>query len=153
MTGGCVVVVYAVHPNPIVRQTAKEVLTGIDRVHLIDPPEYVGFVDLMRRCHLILTDSGGIQEEAPSLGKPVLVMRRTTERTEGLAAGCSELVGTDAVHIAARAAALLSDADAYRSMVAAANPYGDGRAAARIRQGLSCYFGLTRRRPRDFAAQ
>jgi UDP-N-acetylglucosamine 2-epimerase (non-hydrolysing) len=145
-----VFIVYAVHPNPVVRQTVEETLSGVDSVRLIDPPGYVEFVDLMKRCHLILTDSGGIQEEAPSLGKPVLVMRRTTERTEGVSAGCSELVGTDPEHIVQRASALLSDPDAYQAMVAAANPYGDGKAASRIRQALSYHFGLSRRRPRDF---
>ncbi len=145
-----VVLVYAVHPNPVVGNTAKEVLAGVERVHLIPPPDYADFVDLMRRSHLILTDSGGIQEEAPSLGKPVLVMRRTTERMEGVKAGCAELVGPERKQIVARASALLTDRRRYRRMSRKRNPYGDGRAARRIRAGLAYYFGLTRRRPADF---
>lgn len=145
-----VVIVYAVHPNPVVSDTAREVLADQDRVHLIPPPDYVPFVDLMKRSYLILTDSGGIQEEGPSLGKPILVMRRTTERTEGVDAGCSELVGPDRARIVARASALLEDEDAYRAMVSSGNPYGDGKAAARIRRALAYHFGLTRRRPADF---
>lgn len=147
-----IVVVYAVHPNPVVRETAGEVLRGVERVHLIGPPEYIGFVDLMKRCYLILTDSGGIQEEAPSLGKPVLVLRRTTERTEGVEAGCSELVGTERARIVERASALLSDPAEYDAMVAKHNPYGDGKAARRIRRALAYHFGLDRRRPPDFGA-
>jgi UDP-N-acetylglucosamine 2-epimerase (non-hydrolysing) len=145
-----VVVIYAVHPNPIVREAARQTLSGCDRVHLIEPPDYASFVDLMKRCYLILTDSGGIQEEAPSLGKPVLVMRRTTERVEGVEAGCSDLVGTDKARIVARAARLLTDRRAYRAMVRRANPYGDGKASSRIRQALAFHFGFVRRRPADF---
>jgi UDP-N-acetylglucosamine 2-epimerase (non-hydrolysing) len=106
----------------------------------------------MKRAHLILTDSGGIQEEAPSLGKPVLVMRETTERTEGVEAGCSELVGTDRARIVRRAVRLLRDPEAYAAMVCERNPYGDGLASARIRQALAYHFGLTRRRPADFGS-
>jgi len=147
-----IVVVYAVHPNPVVRETAGKVLRGVERVHLIGPPEHIAFVDLMKRCYLILTDSGGIQEEAPSLGKPVLVLRRTTERTEGVEAGCSELVGTERARIVKRASALLSDPAEYEAMVAKRNPYGDGKAARRIRRALAYHFGLDRRRPPDFGA-
>jgi len=147
-----IVIVYAVHPNPVVRETAREILGGVERVRLIDPPEYVEFVDLMKRCYLILTDSGGIQEEAPSLGKPVLVLRRTTERTEGVEAGCSELIGTERKRIVARASALLSDASEYESMRPTQNPYGDGKAAQRIRRALIYHFGLGGRRPADFGA-
>ncbi len=147
-----VVVVYAVHPNPLIREQADAILTGRERVHLIDPPGYVEFVDLMKRSYLILTDSGGVQEEAPSLKRPVLVMRKTTERTEGVAAGCSRLVGTDRKQIVQEAARVLDDAAVYRSMVASANPYGDGKAAARIRQALAYTFGRTRKRPEDFGA-
>lgn len=146
-----VVIVYAAHPNPAVRMTAQEVLRGRDRIHVISPPDYTEFVDLMKRSYLILTDSGGIQEEAPSLGKPVLVMRRTTERREGVETGCSELVGTDRRRIVERAAVLLKDKKAYRAMVTSTNPYGDGKAAARIRRALGYHFGMSRRRPRDFA--
>ena len=144
-----VVVIYAVHPNPVVRDMVKQALGSSERVLLITPPDYVEFVDLMKRAYLILTDSGGIQEEAPSLGKPVLVMRETTERTEGVKTGCSELVGTDRERIVKRAARLLTDPGAYAAMVCHRNPYGDGRASARIRQALAHHFGLARR-PKDF---
>jgi UDP-N-acetylglucosamine 2-epimerase (non-hydrolysing) len=147
-----VVIVYAVHPNPVVRETAERVLAGRERVHLIAPPGYAEFVDLMKRSYLILTDSGGIQEEAPSLNKPVLVMRRTTERQEGAEAGCLELVGPDRKRIVARASALLRDSDAYEAMASRANPFGDGKASARIRRALAYHFGMSRRRPEDFAA-
>jgi UDP-N-acetylglucosamine 2-epimerase (non-hydrolysing) len=148
-----VVIVYAVHPNPVVREQARSVLAGRDRVHLIPPPGYVEFVDLMKRSYLILTDSGGIQEEAPSLKRPVLVMRKTTERIEGIEAGCSRLVGTNRRQIVRETALVLNDREAYESMVAATNPYGDGKAAARIRQGLEFSFGLTGRRPMDFGSR
>lgn len=147
-----VVVVYAVHPNPIVRDTAREVLAGVDRVRLIPPPDYAPFVDLMKRSYLILTDSGGVQEEAPSLGKPVLVMRKTTERPEGVAAGCSRLVGTKRSGIIAAATELLSNEKQYQAMAHRANPYGDGKASRRIRQALAYHFGLSRARPADFTA-
>ncbi|MFB3883382.1 MAG: non-hydrolyzing UDP-N-acetylglucosamine 2-epimerase [Armatimonadota bacterium] len=145
-----VLIVYAVHPNPLIREQAEAVLAGRDRVHLIPPPGYVEFVDLMRRSYLILTDSGGVQEEAPSLKRPVLVMRKTTERTEGVEAGCSRLVGTDRRRIVQETVRLLTDLRAYRSMIASGNPYGDGKASARIRQALAFTFGLSRRRPADF---
>jgi UDP-N-acetylglucosamine 2-epimerase (non-hydrolysing) len=145
-----VVIVYAVHPNPIVREQAKDVLGSQERVHLIDPPDYVEFVDLMSRSHLILTDSGGVQEEAPSLGKPLLVMRKTTERVEGVEAGCSRLVGTERGRIVRETARVLQDEALYAGMVAAANPYGDGKAAPRIRRALAHHFGFSRRRPPDF---
>jgi UDP-N-acetylglucosamine 2-epimerase (non-hydrolysing) len=148
-----VLIVYAVHPNPVVRDTAREILAGEERVLLTDPLDYVELIDLMKRSHLILTDSGGIQEEAPSLGKPILVMRKTTERTEGIAAGCSELVGADPKRIVGRASALLTDSKSYEAMVSVSNPYGDGRAASRIRQALAYHFGLSRRRPREFSPQ
>ena len=145
-----VVIAYAVHPNPLVRATAEKVLAGQERVHLIDPPDYVAFVDLMRRAYLIITDSGGIQEEAPSLALPVLVTRYTTERVEGIAAGGAELVGPDRSRIVARASLLLDDPAAYADMARVRNPYGDGKAAARIRRALSYHFRLSRRRPTDF---
>jgi UDP-N-acetylglucosamine 2-epimerase (non-hydrolysing) len=145
-----VVIVYAVHPNPVVREQAHSILAGRDRVHLIPPPGYVEFVDLMKRSYLILTDSGGIQEEAPSLKRPVLVMRKTTERTEGIEAGCSRLVGTNRRQIVREGALVLNDRGVYDAMIATANPYGDGKAAARIRQALAFALGLSRRRPGDF---
>ncbi len=145
-----VVIVYAVHPNPVVREQAEAVLAGKNRVHLIDPPDYADFVELMKRSYLILTDSGGVQEEAPSLKRPVLVMRKTTERAEGIEAGCSRLVGTDRKRIVRETARLLTDPAAYQAMVASANPYGDGKAAVRIRRALAFHFGLSRKRPQDF---
>ncbi len=111
-----VVVVYPVHPNPIVRETAQEVLGGKERVHLLPPLDYVDLVDMMRRATLIVTDSGGIQEEAPSLGKPILVARKTTERPEGVEAGCAKLVGTDPKEIVKAASALLTDPAKYAAM-------------------------------------
>lgn len=148
-----IAVVYPVHPNPVVRDQVAEVLGGQDRAHLIAPAGYVEFVDLMKRSHLILTDSGGVQEEAPSLGKPILVMREKTERTEGVEAGCSRLVGADRRRIVAETSRILRDTARYEAMVASGNPYGDGKAASRIRQALAYHFGLTRRRPRDFGGQ
>ena len=145
-----IVIVYAVHPNPIVREQAEEILAGRDRLHLIDPPGYAQFVDLMKRSYLILTDSGGVQEEAPSLKKPVLVMRKTTERTEGVDAGCSRLVGTERENIVRETLAVLRDRALYDRMVASGNPYGDGKASARIRRALACTLGAGGRRPGDF---
>lgn len=126
-------VVVPMHLNPLVRELLVEELGGHERVDLIEPPDYADFVMLMQRAHLILTDSGGVQEEAPSFGKPVLVLRETTERPEGVAAGVAQLVGTDDERIFMSASELLDDADAYAKMAKAVSPYGDGRAAARIR--------------------
>lgn len=125
-------IVYPVHLNPNVREPVNRLLTGINNVHLIEPLDYLPFVHLMSRAHLILTDSGGIQEEAPSLGKPVLVMRDTTERPEAVTAGTVRLVGTDIDRIIDEINRLLDDEDAYRSMSRAHNPYGDGQACQRI---------------------
>jgi UDP-N-acetylglucosamine 2-epimerase (non-hydrolysing) len=124
--------VYPVHLNPNVLQPVRRVLQGISNVHLTEPSDYLPFVWLMRRAHLLLTDSGGIQEEAPSLGKPVLVMRDTTERPEAVDAGTVELVGTDVEAITLGVRRLMNDVDAYRRMSVAHNPYGDGQACRRI---------------------
>ena len=129
--------VYPVHLNPNVQAPVNAHLTGIANVHLISPLEYAPFVRLMDRSTLILTDSGGVQEEAPSLGKPVLVMRETTERPEGLAAGTISLVGTSESAIVDGVSKLLTDPDEYRRMSQAHNPYGDGAAAARILDALA----------------
>jgi UDP-N-acetylglucosamine 2-epimerase len=129
-------IVYAVHPNPAVRRVASDLLAQHPRIHLTEPLEYLPFVSLMRRSHLIVTDSGGVQEEAPSLGKPVLVTRDTTERPEAVVAGTVELVGTSTERLVERANRLLDDADAYAAMSVAHNPYGDGQAAARIVEAL-----------------
>ncbi|WP_322619018.1 non-hydrolyzing UDP-N-acetylglucosamine 2-epimerase [Arenimonas daejeonensis] len=124
--------VYPVHLNPQVQEPVNRILAGVDNVVLVPPQDYLPFVYLMSRSHLILTDSGGIQEEAPSLGKPVLVMRDTTERPEAVDAGTVRLVGTDRARIVAEVTRLLDDADAHRDMARAHNPYGDGLAARRI---------------------
>ena len=129
---GDVQIVYPVHPNPNVREPVGERLGGHPAIHLLDPLDYLPFVYLMTRAYVILTDSGGIQEEAPALGKPVLVTRETTERPEGVAAGTARLVGTDRALIAAELARLLDDRDAYDAMSRAHNPYGDGRSSERI---------------------
>lgn len=124
--------IYPIHMNPIVRQTANEILDGIDRIHIIDPLEVLDFHNFLSRSYMILTDSGGIQEEAPSLGKPVLVMRDTTERPEGIAAGTLKLVGTDEGTIYRSFRQLLDDSTVYAQMSNASNPYGDGFACKRI---------------------
>lgn len=124
--------VYPIHMNPAVRRAAAEELGGCDRIHIIEPLDVLDFHNFMARCCLILTDSGGIQEEAPALGKPVLVMRDTTERPEGIAAGTLKLVGTDEQTIYREFDRLLTDEAEYRAMSVAANPYGDGHACERI---------------------
>ncbi|MCP6693068.1 non-hydrolyzing UDP-N-acetylglucosamine 2-epimerase [Pseudomonas donghuensis] len=129
-------IVYPVHLNPNVREPVNRLLTGIDNIHLIAPLDYLPFVYLMSRSHIILTDSGGIQEEAPSLGKPVLVMRDTTERPEAVAAGTVKLVGTNNENIVRELSLLLSDQSYYEAMSRAHNPYGDGAACARICEAL-----------------
>jgi UDP-N-acetylglucosamine 2-epimerase (non-hydrolysing) len=124
--------IYPVHPNPNVQKTANEILLGVERVHLIEPLDYRPFVQLMNKCYLIMTDSGGVQEEAPTLGKPVLVLRKTTERPEAIEVGTAKLVGTDKDVIIREAQKLLSDKAAYVEMSTKANPYGDGKTAERI---------------------
>jgi UDP-N-acetylglucosamine 2-epimerase (non-hydrolysing) len=124
--------VYPVHLNPNVQQPVKRLLNDVDNVSLIAPQGYRNFVALMSRCKLVLTDSGGVQEEAPSLGKPVLVMRDTTERPEGVEAGTARLVGADAKSIVQSVSELLDDPAAYDAMATAVNPYGDGHASERI---------------------
>ncbi|KUK41493.1 MAG: UDP-N-acetylglucosamine 2-epimerase [Clostridia bacterium 62_21] len=145
-------VVFPVHKNPAVRAAAAEEMGKQARVHLIEPLPYLPFVNLMQRAYLVLTDSGGLQEEAPALGKPVLVLRGTTERPEALEAGTVELVGTARERVFARAARLLDDPGAYARMAGAVNPYGDGRAAPRVVQGLAAYFGLAPK-PAPFVPQ
>ena len=127
-------IVYPVHLNPNVRKPVFDILKNIPNIHLIDPLDYPSFVWLMNKSYIILTDSGGVQEEAPSLGKPVLVMRDVTERTEGIDAGTAKLVGTDKDKIASEAQKLLNEKREYDSMVNALNPYGDGMASRRIRK-------------------
>ena len=129
-------IVYPVHLNPNVREPVNRLLSGIGNVHLIEPLDYLPFVYMMSRAHIILTDSGGIQEEAPSLGKPVLVMRDTTERPEAVAAGTVKLVGTETSNIVCELNRLLLDTEAYKAMSYAHNPYGDGQACRRILDAL-----------------
>jgi len=128
--------VYPVHLNPNVQQPVRALLGALPNVHLIEPLDYEPFVYLLRHCHLVLTDSGGIQEEAPSLGKPVLVMRQVTERPEALQAGTVELVGADRGRIVEGVARLLQDEALYQKMARAHNPYGDGKACERIAEVL-----------------
>ena len=128
--------IYPIHMNPVVRETADAILGGEERIHIIEPLDVLDFHNFMARSYLILTDSGGIQEEAPSLGKPVLVMRDTTERPEGIKAGTLKLVGTDEETIYTEFNRLLSDQDVYDAMARASNPYGDGHACARIAKVL-----------------
>ena len=129
-------IVYPVHLNPRVQETAKAVLQGCQAVHLIDPLDYLPFVYLMRKSYMIVTDSGGIQEEAPGLGKPVLVTRDTTERPEAIESGTARLIGTSSEGLIAAATELLDDQAAYSAMATAQNPFGDGRAAGRIVERL-----------------
>ncbi|MBP5090086.1 UDP-N-acetylglucosamine 2-epimerase (non-hydrolyzing), partial [Pseudomonas chlororaphis] len=132
-------IVYPVHLNPNVREPVNRLLSGIENIHLIEPLDYLPFVYLMNRSYLILTDSGGVQEEAPSLGKPVLVMRDTTERPEAVEAGTVRLVGTEKEKITSNLRELLLDSDAYQEMSFAHNPYGDGNACARIVNTLATF--------------
>jgi len=129
-------ILYPVHLNPNVQEPVRRILTGCENIHLIEPQNYLPFVYLMSRAYIILTDSGGIQEEAPSLGKPVLVMRDTTERPEAVSAGTVKLVGTDLEHIVAATEQLLTQPETYDSMAFAHNPYGDGKASQRITEIL-----------------
>ena len=129
---GDVAVVFPVHPNPHVRSAMAPILGDLDNVALIDPLDYPHFVRLLSASDLVLTDSGGVQEEAPSFGKPVLVMRETTERPEGIAAGTARLVGTDKSRVVSEIFSLLNDEDAYAAMSRAHNPFGDGTAATQI---------------------
>ena len=146
-------VVYPVHLSPVVRQCASEILGGHDRIHLIDPVDVQQMHNLLARCYMVMTDSGGLQEEAPALGKPVLVMRRETARPEAVAAGTARLAGVERGVIAGMAAELLDSPSAYANMAKAVNPYGDGNACARIAQAIGWRFGLADERPTDFSAQ
>ncbi len=132
-------IVYPMHLNPVVRETANEILGGHDRVHLIEPLEVFDFHNFSAKSHMILTDSGGIQEEAPSLGKPVLVLRDTTERPEGIAAGTLKLTGTEEETIYEMTKQLLTDDELYNSMSKASNPYGDGHASEKIVETLIAF--------------
>lgn len=144
-------IVFPVHRNPLVRKVVEEELAGVDRIHLIDPMEYEPFANLMSLSSLVLTDSGGIQEEAPSLGKPVLVLRNTTERPEAVEAGTVRLIGTDKDVVYAETKRLLTDQAAYDAMSNAVNPYGDGKASQRIVQAILHVFAGEEAVPADFS--
>lgn len=144
------VAVFPVHRNPQVRKVVQSELDGQERVILIDPLDYEPFANLMGSSHIVLTDSGGIQEEAPSLGKPVLVLRDTTERPEAIEAGTAKLIGTSRERVLAELKTLLADPTAYKAMAEARNPYGDGRASGRIADFLRNRFGCSSQFPEPF---
>lgn len=145
-----IAIVYPVHLSPAVREPAYEILGDHPRIKLIEPLDVFEFHNFYPHAHMILTDSGGLQEEAPSFGVPVLVLRDTTERPEGIEAGTLELVGTDEEKVYERARALLTDTELYTRMSQAANPYGDGQASKRIVQAILHHFGRTPERPAPF---
>lgn len=142
--------IFPIHKNPKVRELAARILGDLERVHIIEPLDYEPFANAMARVDLILTDSGGLQEEAPALGKPVLVLRDTTERPEAVTAGTVELVGTDEDLIYNTALTLLTDANAYHKMANAVNPYGDGKASGRISDAIEYYFGIRAEKPENW---
>ncbi|GGD00594.1 non-hydrolyzing UDP-N-acetylglucosamine 2-epimerase [Pontibacillus salipaludis] len=146
-------VVYPVHLNPAVQEAANEILGSDDRIHLIEPLDVIDFHNFASRSHLIMTDSGGVQEEAPSLGVPVLVLRDTTERPEGIKAGTLKLAGTDEENIFSMANELLSDDTAYEAMAKASNPYGDGQASARIAEAMRYFFNYQEEKPQPFTTK
>ncbi|MBR5913180.1 MAG: UDP-N-acetylglucosamine 2-epimerase (non-hydrolyzing) [Selenomonadaceae bacterium] len=145
-------IIFPVHKNPMVRNVVDEELGNLPRVHLTDPLDYEPFANLMSRVKLILTDSGGVQEEAPALGKPVLVLRGTTERPEAVDAGTVKLIGTEFEKVYANAKLLLTDDDEYKKMAEAVNPYGDGVAARRIVQAILWSYKLADEKPAPFIA-
>ena len=145
-------VVYPVHLSPAVRDCVFPLLSGHARIHLIDPVDVEEMHNLIARCYMVMTDSGGLQEEAPALGKPVLVMRRETERPEAIAAGTAKLAGVEKEEIVRLADELLDDPAAYAGMAKAVNPYGDGHASERIVQAILWHFGRTEQKPADFMA-
>lgn len=143
-------VIYPVHLSPAVQEAAKEILGNTERIHLISPLDVVDFHNLAARSYFIMTDSGGVQEEAPSLGKPVLVLRDTTERPEGVEAGTLKLVGTESEKVKQEMEELLDNAAEYQRMLQAKNPYGDGKASERILDAIAYYFGVTDKKPIEF---
>ena len=143
-------VIYPVHLSPAVQETAKEILGNTERIHLISPLDVVDFHNLAARSYFIMTDSGGVQEEAPSLGKPVLVLRDTTERPEGVEAGTLKLVGTESEKVKEEMEELLDNDAEYRRMAQAKNPYGDGKASERILDAIAYYFGVTDKKLIEF---
>ncbi|CDK36252.1 non-hydrolyzing UDP-N-acetylglucosamine 2-epimerase [Ligilactobacillus salivarius] len=143
-------VIYPVHLSPAVQEAAKEILGNTERIHLISPLDVVDFHNLAARSYFIMTDSGGVQEEAPSLGKPVLVLRDTTERPEGVEAGTLKLVGTESEKVKEEMEKLLDNDAEYQRMAQAKNPYGDGKASERILDAIAYYFGVTDKKPIEF---
>lgn len=143
-------VIYPVHLSPAVQEVAKEILGNTERIHLISPLDVVDFHNLAARSYFIMTDSGGVQEEAPSLGKPVLVLRDTTERPEGVEAGTLKLVGTESEKVKKEMEELLDNDAEYQRMAQAKNPYGDGKASERILDAIAYYFGVTDKKPIEF---
>lgn len=143
-------VIYPVHLSPKVQKLAHEILGNHERIHLIAPLDVVDFHNLAAKSYFIMTDSGGVQEEAPSLGKPVLVLRDTTERPEGVSAGTLKLVGTEPAKVKAAMLELLDDPNIYQQMAQAQNPYGDGQASQRILAAIAYHFGLSEQRPKEF---
>ena len=143
-------VIYPVHLSPAVQETAKEILGNTERIHLISPLDVVDFHNLAARSYFIMTDSGGVQEEAPSLGKPVLVLRDTTERPEGVEVGTLKLVGTESEKVKEEMEELLDNDAEYRRMAQAKNPYGDGKASERILDAIAYYFGVTDKKLIEF---
>ena len=144
-------IIYPVHLSPTVQKLAHAAFDDVERVHLIAPLDVVDFHNLAVRCHFIMSDSGGVQEEAPSLGKPVLVLRDTTERPEGIAAGTLKLVGTEYENVKQEMTVLLEDETQYQQMAQAKNPYGDGQASRRILDAIAYHFGQLADRPQDFS--
>lgn len=145
--------VYPVHLSPVVREAAGKYLAGHERIHLIDPLDVEEMHNLMARCRFVMTDSGGLQEEAPALGKPVLVLRRETERPEAVAAGTARLAGTEEANVFELAAELIESPAAYERMAHAVNPYGDGHACRRIADAVEYRFGLRENPPEPFAVR
>ena len=143
-------VIYPVHLSPAVQEVAKEILGNTERIHLISPLDVVDFHNLAARSYFIMTDSGGVQEEAPSLGKPVLVLRDKTERPEGVEAGTLKLVGTESEKVKKEMEELLDNDAEYQRMAQAKNPYGDGKASERILDAIAYYFGVTDKKPIEF---
>ena len=143
-------IVYPVHLNPAVREVAQEILGGMRRVHLIDPLDVVELHNIMNNCYMVLTDSGGLQEEAPALGKPVLVLRKETERPEAVAAGTVKVAGTEEEDIVNLASELLDNQEEYNKMAKAVNPYGDGNASRRIVKALLYEYGMASGKPDEF---
>ncbi|SBO16946.1 non-hydrolyzing UDP-N-acetylglucosamine 2-epimerase [Carnobacterium divergens] len=146
-------VVYPVHLNPVVQEAASSILGNHDRIHLIDPLDVIDFHNLAARSYMIMSDSGGVQEEAPSLGVPVLVLRDTTERPEGVKAGTLKLVGTETKDVLAVMTELLDDPKAHQQMAEASNPYGDGKASERILEAIAYEFGVSTNAPAPFCVE